>query len=585
MSSPALIPPPAPLVKTYGTLAYSPARRVWSIECAPHVGMKLKRVFAKLKVDSHGHHMLSDTPQNAREIAWFLKLYPMESKWGQHLYSQAGKHRESMAMVDAILAAGYTPPDFALAQPAREYQKLGAALWVANGGLLVADDVGLGKSCTAICGLTDPKLLPSIVVTLTHLPTQWRDELQKFTPQLKARIIKKGQPYDIRMPGGGQPDVIILNYHKLANWVDTLIAIGCRSVIFDECQELRGGAATTEEKWSAKYAAASLLANAIPFRVGLSATPIYNYGIEFFSVMNILCPDALGTKKEFGNEWCAGNTGEKALVTDPEAFGSYLRDSGLMVLRKRADVGRELPESQVVLQEVESDPEELDRVSQSCAELAKLILSSAKESAPGAKMQASGELSDMLRQATGIAKAPYVAEFVRLLLDSGEKVVLYGWHRAVYAIWLDRLAEFKPAMYTGSESTTQKEESKRRFIEDETNLLIISLRAGAGLNGLQDKCHIVVFGELDWSPGVHLQCIGRVNRDGQLISVLVYYLISMTGSDPIVCEVNGIKKQQMDGLRRDPSDDNFVAALQTDGGHIKRLAEEYLRKANIRIPE
>lgn len=55
----------------------------------------------------------------------------------------------------------------------------------------------------------------------------------------------------------------------------------------------------------------------------------------------------------------------------------------------------------------------------------------------------------MMRQATGIAKAPYVLEFVRMLVESGESVMLYGWHRDVYNIWLERLAEFNPVMYTG----------------------------------------------------------------------------------------------------------------------------------------
>ena len=155
----------------------------------------------------------------------------------------------------------------------------------------------------------------------------------------------------------------------------------------------------------------------------------------------------------------------------------------------------------MTLQWIDADESALNTVSDSCAELARLILSDIPEAQRGSKMQASEEFSNRLRQATGIAKAPYVAEFVRLLLESGEKVVLYGWHRAVYWIWMDKLSEFKPALYTGSESVPQKEEAKRRFLSDETNLIIISLRSGAGLDGLQHACRIVVFGELDWSPG------------------------------------------------------------------------------------
>lgn len=186
----------------------------------------------------------------------------------------------------------------------------------------------------------------------------------------------------------------------------------------------------------------------------------------------------------------------------------------------------------------------------------------------------------MMRQATGIAKAPYVAEFVRMLLESESeaKVVLAGWHRAVYDIWLEELKAYQPVLYTGTESERQKEESKRKFIDGLSQVLIISLRSGAGLDGLQySGCRTVVNGELDWSPAVHEQLEGRLDRDGQPGSVLSYYLISDFGSDPVVADVLGVKRQQLEGLR-DPDGQRGLARLDTGGAHVKRLAEEFLKR-------
>lgn len=562
--------------KKYGTIEYE--KGFWKIVCEPHVSIRLKRVFGKLSKGSTGKHLISDTPENARDITWFIARYPMHVKDEMRLFTQARKQREALTLVDKILAGGYTPPDFDLAIPARDYQKVAAAMLLARGGLLLADEVGIGKTAAGICTFMDPRTLPAVVVTLTHLPLQWKKEIARFAPKLTVHVLKSGRPYDIRMREstfGGDlrfPDVVIMNYHKLAGWSETLITGGrIQSVIFDEGQELR-------KEDSQKYKAAEHLAHSAKFRLATTATPIYNYGSEWYSVLNILFPNELGTKSEFASEWCESYFGDKAKVKNPAAFGAYLRDSGMMLRRTRADVGRELPEAQSVVHYVESDPEALNNVSNACAELAKLILSGAKESERGEKMHASEELSNLLRQATGLAKAPYVAEFVRLLLESGEKVVLYGWHRAVYSVWLDKLAEFKPVLYTGSESIPQKEEAKRKFIDGETRLMIISLRSGAGLDGLQHSCRIVCFGELDWSPGCHEQCVGRVHRDGQKGSVLAYYLVSETGSDPTVSEVLGIKKQQIDPIRRNPGEEELVSKLQTDGGHIKRLAEAWLKR-------
>ena len=187
---------------------------------------------------------------------------------------------------------------------------------------------------------------------------------------------------------------------------------------------------------------------------------------------------------------------------------------------------------------------------------------------------ASEELSNKLRQATGLAKAAFVADFVRLLVEQDERVLLYGWHRAVYDVWRDRLKDIGgfgigPAMFTGSETAKEKEAARTAFVEGVTPVLIMSLRAGAGLDGLQKVCRTVVFGELDWAYGVHEQAEGRVNRDGQPDPVVAYYLTTDTGSDPIVMDVLGIKRGQFEGLR-DPKQ------LQTDPDRIKRLAEAYL---------
>lgn len=548
-------------MNTYGTLTYRDGQ--WIIRCQPHVSIKLKRVFSKLPSTSVGTHHLSDTAENACDLEWFLQRYPLEVTGLEHLSRRAEEHRERMRLVQSISATDYVPPEFKLAIPARDYQRVAAAMHLARGGLLLADDVGVGKTASAICTFTDRRTLPAVVVTLTHLPRQWRSEIHRFMPGARTHIVKKGTPYPIT----DSPDVILINYHKLGNWAETLAGFA-KSVVFDEVQELR-------KSGSMKWAGAHHLASCVQYRMGLSATPIYNYGGEIWSVMEVLFPGELGTFDEFVTEWCHYYSSmDKARIDDPKAFGMHLQDTGMMLRRTRSDVGRELPEAQTILQYVDSDPEHLNKVKGSCVELAKLILSNAQMDR-GVKMHAAEELSNRLRQATGIAKAPYVAEFVRLLIEGGEKVVLYGWHRAVYDLWAELLKDFKPAFFTGTESPTQKDEAKRRFTAGETPLLIISLRAGAGLDGLQYVCRTVVFGELDWSPGVFEQCIGRVFRDGQPDPVTAYYLLAEEGSDPIVAEVLGVKRQQIEGIRR-LSDEQLIERLQNDGSHVRRLAQALL---------
>lgn len=317
------------------------------------------------------------------------------------------------------------------------------------------------------------------------------------------------------------------------------------------------------------------------FRMGLSATPIYNYGGEIHNVLSVVHPGALGTREEFITEWCNVG-GEKPQIKDPKVFGTYVRDAGLMLRRTRADVGRELPPITKVPHSIDSDLKELEKVESSASELARIVLSQNKDRFAGETREASAQLSNILRQATGIAKAPFVAAFVRLLVESGEKVVLYGWHREVYALWQEKLEDLKPQMYTGTEDAGRKQRSKDAFVDGDAQVLIISLRAGAGLDGLQKACRTVVFGELDWSPGVHEQCIGRVARDGQPDPVVAYFLIAEAGVDPTIASVLQIKAQQSEGIRA--PDAELVEQLQVDPDHVKKLAAEFLRQRGMLVP-
>ena len=566
------------MAASYGEIRYLESSRSWEIRCDPHVMLRLKRVFARLRQDAHGKALLSDTEENCRELLWFLDRYPMEVDRREHLEARSSEQvRREEDIARIVDSSGYTPPAFEqLAVPPREYQKLAADLILRNGMLLLADEVGLGKSASAICTFTEPKTLPALVVTMTHLPRQWQAEIAKFAPWLRTHALTKGRPYDLTKACGGKfPDVIVTNYHKLSGWRDVLAGT-VRSVVFDEAQELR-------HQGTQKYQAACHISEQAAYRCGLSATPIYNYGGEVFSVVNALRPDALGTYDEFMREWCSGwgyghQAGDKPKIRDPKAFGAYARSTGIMLRRTRSEVGRELPALSRAIQYVDADTDALDRVGASAAELARIILKQG-ETKRGEKMFASGEFDTILRQATGVAKAPYVADFVRLLVESGERVVLYGWHRSVYDIWVDRLKDLNPVLYTGSETPKQKDEAKRKFIDGESQILIISLRAGAGIDGLQHVCRTVVFGELDWSPGVMLQDIGRVYRDGQPHPVMAYFLVSEEGSDPVIVDVLGLKRAQSDGIL-DPGLD-LVEELQVDENHVRRLAETFLRKKGL----
>lgn len=440
----------------------------------------------------------------------------------------------------------------------------------AENKLFIAGDyVPTHNTLSAIASFCEPSTRPVLVVTMTHLTIQWQNEIAKFAPNLKTHLVKKGTPYPLTTKRSPQfPDVIIMNYHKVAGWASTLAGV-VNLVVFDEGQELR-------RNTSDKYKGCKVIADAAKYRVALTSTPIYNYGIEFFNLMDVLLPGKLGTQEEFTREWCFG-AGDKVNIKDPVAFGAYLREQGMMIRRTRKDVNREIPGINKIIHHVDCDEKALNTVAKDVAELAKFLL---RQGGSGFdKMKAGGELDWRLRQATGIAKAPFAAEFIKLLLESGEPVLVYCWHHAVYDILEDKLKEYNPVRYTGEESIHQKEKAKQDFISGKSRVMLISLRAGAGMDGLQHACRTVVYVELDWSPGVLMQATARVARDGQQDVVMEYFLVSDEGSDPVMSGVLGIKRAQLEGVRDMTT--NIIEEVPLD--KIRQLAEDYLKRAGIQL--
>lgn len=562
-----------------------------------HVAIRLRRLFPRVS-ERPGPIWIEDTDEICCDLDWFFGRYPVaipdeDEKYMLLRASSFRRRTDSFAMV---LSGEVAPRDFELALPPRGYQKVAADLWLRSGGLLVVDELGLGKTIMALAGLTAAETRPALVVVPTHLQQQWQNECWKFAPELKTHILRTGKPYDIVKTENSNigrsrvvpleacrrsdepkqmqlfadddrfPDVIITTYHKLKGWAEILAPI-LNGLVFDEVHELR-----REE--SLKYEAAKFLSEKVNYSLGLSGSPIVNYGGELWSIMNILKPDCLGSRYEFQREWCYQSFGQnnKVKIKDPRAFGLYMREAGLMIRRTRQDVGRELPEVIIVPHHVDCNEKALSTLDDSVAELARTILE--QGGAPLEKGRAARDLDWRLRQATGIAKAPYVAAFVKMLLENDERVVLFGWHREVYEIWKDALKDYKPAFFTGTETPQQKEASKEAFLSGKTKLLIMSLRAGSGIDGLQQVCRVVVFGELDWSPAIHEQGIGRLHRDGQTDTVIAYYPVADEGSDPVIADVLGVKRQQIEGFR-DP-DGPVVRQLDTDMDRVKKLAENFL---------
>lgn len=550
------------LKRTYGRARHE--NGAWILEeVEPHVCIALKNNFPRIPKTARGSFRLDGDAQTDADLAWFMERYPLEISLADlhHLHARKTLFEAQQEELATLLSDAWSPTrnaGFREGESPYPYQAQAAELARRTGSLLLMDDLGLGKTVTACAMFADPQYLPALVVANTHLVRQWAEKIYEFTT-LTTHEIKASKPYELP-----RADVYLITYTKLAGWIDYAGRAGFKSVVFEEVQELRNGEKTAKGKACAAFREKAIVA------LGLSATPVYNYGFEVFEILNILAPGALGTEEEFKREWCARGPGDNWIVENPQALGTFLREKRIAIRRTEKDVGKERPPLNVITHTVPFDQNVFQADDALIRQLAQRVLTAETFHERG---KAARDFDMLLRKITGVAKAPHVAAFVRILLEAGQPVVLCGWHREVYDIWLRELSRFRPVMFTGSETPGQKAAAKRAFCSGESNLFIMSLRSGAGLDGLQHRCRTIVFGELDWSPQVHAQCNGRLRRPGQTHQVDAIYLHADDGSDPGIIAALGLKASQSQGIV-DPL--AAPADQHSDATRIQRLAELYL---------
>ncbi len=560
---------------TYGTLSYNRRSKVWTIKGEPCVTELAKRLFPGCDGRGRGVARFTAHRRVVGELNWLMLRYPLTVK-------EADKKRWQQALDEAReyavkrekqrLSPEYAvPPEGTFSAELMSFQQQGLAFLLSGERVLLADEMGLGKTVQALACLAASASFPALLVVPPHLMRNWQREAERFLrlkresgDSPRIHVIRGLTPYELP-----EADLYIIHYLLLRGWKQALPEYHFKAIVFDEIQELRRAG-------SEKYSAASLLSTSAERVIGLSGTPIYNHGGEIWNVINILDFHFLGDWESFSREWCYGYN--SSIVAKPELLGEHLRREGLMLRRTKQEVLHELPPKRRLVQEIDWDDalyRDMMRASES------KLLQLREDLAPAERALLEDQICQEERQATGCAKAPYVAAFVRTLIEGGEKVLLFAHHHKVMDLYKKEFKGLKPVFVTGRENDAAKDAAVTAFMSGKSNLCIISLRSAAGLNLQRATC--VVFGELDWSPAVHSQAEDRAHRIGQEDSLLCYYLISPKGSDQDMQQALGLKVSQFVALMGDKTPDADEAWLQQNAAreHIRRLVERLRSERKI----
>lgn len=158
------------------------------------------------------------------------------------------------------------------------------------------------------------------------------------------------------------------------------------------------------------------------------------------------------------------------------------------------------------------------------------------ENLEGADFKILGAVSTVRLQ-MGLAMAPQVADYIEMLLESGErKLVIFTWHLEVTDLLLQKLAPWG-AVATDGRNTARKDFLVQEFIhKPEINVLLGNIMTlGTGTDELQHVANHCLFAEPDWVPGNNDQAVKRLARFGQLSRVLAdFFLVRSSMAEKVL---------------------------------------------------
>ena len=422
------------------------------------------------------------------------------------------------------------------------YQKAGIAYAMSRRDTLIADEMGLGKTIQAIGVInSDPSVNRVLVICPASLKLNWRRELQRWlTP-----------PMGIAIANGGsfpEADVVVINYDILGKHRAAIDQVQWDILVVDESHYLKSEKAQRTAlvlgRWHREPAKIVRPIEARR-RLFLTGTPILNRPKELWTLIQALNVQGMGRQgfMKFATRYCAATKTRWGWNFDGASNLEELQEglrASVMVRRLKADVLAELPKKrrQVVVLPVA----DLTTANVVAAELATY------ERLEEAGLQESGaaftELA-ALRHATALAKVPAVIDYLQLLLESADKVVVFAHHRDVIALLQERFGETAVSL-TGETSLRDRQAAVDRFQGDPDCQLFIGSIQAAGVGLTLTAAQVAVFVESDWVPGNVTQAEDRLHRIGQKGSVLVQHLVLDNSLDSRMARVITDKQAVLD---------------------------------------
>lgn len=429
---------------------------------------------------------------------------------------------------------------------------------------LLADDMGLGKSSTALWSAWLANADRLLIVCPVSAKWNWKDEIAETLGEWNVTILdgsakeRANQLADYR--AAPKPRALILNYDLIVRMSDqqliTLSDIATESfVILDESHYIKNVAAARTKKLS------SIVLVGARALLLLSGTPMRNFASDLFPQVEALRPFTWTSYSNFLERYVEQ---KKIRVTPKREQWVPARNKNMPALNaiiSTLQVRRTKSECLKLPPTIESKPlltfdPSMEAVYAAMAQFARIELSKLIDQSGGDAViwqpwVRTGAMTELMRCeqiAQGFlggvpegmmgtlsnqlvkyadkipgrpgelifpqsAKIVWLLEAIEAVLaQGGRPVVMSRFNAPLY--WLRaRLAPLRCEFLHGDLPSIEKDEAVRRFQAGDASVFLCQVRMAEGFN-LTSSQDVLFFGR-DWSPAINAQAVARLSRMGQ----------------------------------------------------------------------
>ena len=410
---------------------------------------------------------------------------------------------------------------------------------------ILADDMGLGKTLQVLVFYEQyvSKEKPSLIVCPSSLMYNWMSEIEKFKIDVDAVCVTGTQ--DVRKDITKENhELYITTYDYLRRDVELYMSMEFEYIVLDEAQFIKNP--KTKNAQSVK----SLKSK---HRLALTGTPIENGLSELWSIFDFLLPGYLYSLNYFTKNF------EKPIQMGDDKRQAQLQKlvSPFILRRTKKQVLKDLPDK------VEKDlwlnfsPEEkqlyLANLAQVNEQLQQQLELEQVDSILILAMmtrlrQICCEPRMLYENYTGEStKFKMCLDLIETLKENDKKVLLFSSFTSIFDSFIEEFDRrgIKYHMITGAVDKKKRKEEVDAFQNDDSNVFLISLKAGGtGLN--LTKAQAVIHFDPWWNVSAQNQATDRAYRIGQTKNVLVYQLLMKNTIEEKIYEMQKRKKAMSD---------------------------------------